>query len=237
VAKLRPDWTVVPGSERRVEVDAVAVGYGFTPQLELALALGCDTAPGPDGTPVVVVDDRQLTNRPGVYAAGEITGVGGSVLATAEGALAGLATAADLGTLGERGHAARASAWEGVRSRYRRFAAALAAVYPVPDGWRTWLSDSTLVCRCEEVPYSRLRDAVAHQGVTGLRTAKLTTRCGMGVCQGRMCGANVAALTAALSGRPEPADPLALSSRPLVTPITLAELAADPDTRQEKSTT
>ena len=227
VAKVRPDWTVVPGSERQIEVDAVAVGYGFTPQLDLALALGCDTEAGPDGAPVVAVDERQRTSKAGVYAAGEITGVGGSVLAGAEGALAGLATALDLGTLGERGHAVRAAAWEGARDRYRRFAAALAAVYPVRDGWQEWLSDSTTICRCEEVPYAKLRDAVQRYGATGLRTVKLTTRCGMGVCQGRICGANVAALTAGLTGR-EPADPLALSTRPLVTPIPLAELAADP---------
>ena len=227
VAKIRPDWTVVPGSERQVEVDAVAVGYGFTPQLDLALALGCDTEPGPDGASVVSVDERQRTTREGVYAAGEITGVGGSVLAGAEGALAGLSTALDLGTLGERGHAVRAAAWAGVRDRYRRFATALANVYPIQEGWQSWLTDSTLVCRCEEVPYGRLRDAVQRYGATGLRTVKLTTRCGMGMCQGRVCGANVADLTAALSGR-EPADPLALSTRPLVTPIPLAELAADP---------
>lgn len=228
VAKLASDWTIVPGSERRVDVDAVAVGYGFVPQLDLALSLGCGTEPGPDGGPVVTVDDYQQTSTPGVYAAGELTGVGGAVLSAAEGALAGLATALDLGTLGERGHSARAAAWNGVRSRYRRFATALAAVYPVRDGWQSWLSDSTLVCRCEEVPYRALRESVEQSGVTGLRTAKLTTRCGMGVCQGRMCGANVAALTATLSGRDEPADPLALTTRPLTTPISLDELAADP---------
>ncbi|HEY3506876.1 MAG TPA: FAD-dependent oxidoreductase [Actinocatenispora sp.] len=231
VAKLTADWSIVPGSERRVDVDAVAVGYGFTPQLDLALALGCATGPGPDGAPVVTADDYQQTTVAGVYAAGELTGVGGAVLSAAEGALAGLATALDLGTLGERGHSARAAAWRGVRSRYQRFATALAAVYPVRDGWRGWLSDSTLVCRCEEVPYRRLREAVEQRGATGLRTAKLTTRCGMGMCQGRICGANVAALTAGLAGRDETgvADPLALSTRPIVTPISLAELAAEPE--------
>lgn len=231
VARLRPDWSVVPGSERRVEVDAVAVGYGFTPQLDLALALGCEAGAGPDGTPVVTVDDRQHTTVPGVYAAGEVTGVGGATLAAAEGALAGLATAADLNTLGERGYAARAAAWQGVRDRYRRFAAALAAVYPVRDGWQGWLSDSTPVCRCEEVPYSRLRESVQRYGASGLDTVRATTGCGGGWCQGRVCGPGVAALTASLAGRSAPDDPLALSARPLATPVTLAELAADADLR------
>ncbi|MEV0838169.1 FAD/NAD(P)-binding oxidoreductase [Actinocatenispora sera] len=231
VAKLKPDWTIVPGSEKTIETDAVVVGYGFVPQLELALALGCDTEPGPDGSPVVAVDDAQLTSRPGVYAAGELTGVGGAVLAAAEGALAGLATALDLGTLGERGHAARAAAWQGARARYRRFADALAAVYPVPDGWQSWLADDTVVCRCERVRYGAVRDAVA-AGATGLGTVCAATGCGQGRCQGRSCGTGIAELTATLSGVDGPAelpDPLALSVRPVDTPIPLGELADDPD--------
>lgn len=227
VAKLRPDWTVVPGSERLVEVDAIAVGFGFTPRLDLALTLGCATAPGPDGDPVVVVNDAQLTSQPGVYAAGELTGVGGATLAAAEGALAGLATALDLGTLGERGHAARAAAWVGVRDRYRRFAEALAAIYPVRDGWQGWLRDDTVVCRCEEVPYQRLRGAVEELGAGGLRAVKLTTRCGLGWCQGRVCGRNVAALVATMTGE-EPralADAETLATRPLAAPVPLGELA------------
>ncbi len=40
----------------------------------------------------------------------------------------------------------------------------------------------TLVCRCEDVPLSALR------GHADLRDAKLVSRCGMGACQGRICG-------------------------------------------------
>lgn len=227
VAKLTPDWRVVPGSERRIAVDAVAVGYGFEPQLDIALALGCETTTVAGG-PAVTVDDRQATSVPGVYAAGEMTGVGGAVLAAAEGALAGLATAADLGTLGERGHAVRAAAWQGVRTRYQRFADALAAVYPVQPGWRDWLDEDTVVCRCEEVRYATLTGAVRDLGATGLRTVKLTTRCGMGRCQGRVCGRSVTSLTAHLAGvdESELADPTALTSRPIITPVGLGELAA-----------
>jgi D-hydroxyproline dehydrogenase subunit alpha len=45
------------------------------------------------------------------------------------------------------------------------------------------LSDPhTVVCRCEDVPFSEL------QQHAGWRDAKLHTRCGMGPCQGRVCG-------------------------------------------------
>ncbi|GIG59493.1 hypothetical protein Lfu02_38650 [Longispora fulva] len=200
IAKLRPDWTIA--STRTVEVDAVAVGYGFTPQLELATALGCavDT--------FVQVNAEQRTTVPGVYAAGELTGIGGAVLSAAEGRLAGLAAA---GAAPDPGTAR-------TRATYTRFAAALDAVYPVKPGWRSWLADDTLVCRCEEVTCGTLRDALDDQ-VTGLRTLKLCTRAGLGWCQGRVCGRNVADL----AGLP------AADHRPIATPITLGDLASAKD--------
>jgi hypothetical protein len=39
-----------------------------------------------------------------------------------------------------------------------------------------------VICRCEDVRYSRL------QQCGSWRAAKLHTRCGMGPCQGRVCG-------------------------------------------------
>jgi hypothetical protein len=42
--------------------------------------------------------------------------------------------------------------------------------------------DNTFVCRCEDVTYSRIREFPTW------REAKLQTRCGMGACQGRVCG-------------------------------------------------
>ncbi|WP_344529525.1 NAD(P)/FAD-dependent oxidoreductase, partial [Streptomyces albiaxialis] len=83
-AALRPDWSVVPGSERTLAVDAVCVGHGFTPQLELPLAAGCALRHG-----FVAVDADQRAGAPGVYAAGEVTGIAGAPAARAEGALAG----------------------------------------------------------------------------------------------------------------------------------------------------
>ncbi len=77
---------------RIVECDALAVGYGFTPQVELAVALGCETTVDGDGS-LVVYEAHQSASTPGVYVAGEVTGVGGAALALVEGRLAGLAAA------------------------------------------------------------------------------------------------------------------------------------------------
>ncbi|HKT03540.1 MAG TPA: (2Fe-2S)-binding protein, partial [Rugosimonospora sp.] len=101
---------------------------------------------------------------------------------------------------------------------------ALHAVYPVRDGWQSWLDGDTLVCRCEEVPLSALRYALAGLAVTDLRTLKLVSRAGMGTCQGRVCGPSVSALFHAVTGTPPP-DPLRLATRPITTPVPLGVLA------------
>lgn len=217
VARLDAHWRIVPGSERIVApVDAVCVGYGFTPQLELPLAAGCAVQDGH-----VVVDARQATSVPGVYAAGELTGIGGAAAAAAEGELAGLAAASD--ATGGSGPVRAAAAAARVRSG-RRFAAALASAHPLRDGWSTWLSEDTCVCRCEEVTYGQLCEAVLGRRADGMRAVKLTCRVGLGACQGRVCGRNATDLAAGLLGHP-PADPLAVDRRPLAHPVRLADLA------------
>jgi NADPH-dependent 2,4-dienoyl-CoA reductase/sulfur reductase-like enzyme len=211
VARVDRSWRPVPGTERRIPCDTLAVGCGFTPQVELGLALGCASRLGADGGLVLTVDDRQATSVPGVYAAGEVTGVGGYRLAMASGALAGLAVAG------------RSSA-RLVRSRARHsaFAAALPSVYPVPDGWLAGLAGDTIVCRCEEVRFDAIRAAVTELGARDARAVKLLTRAGMGWCQGRICGR----LVASMSGTPPSAAALADMARlTLAQPVPLGDLA------------
>ncbi|CAL9543702.1 Hydrogen cyanide synthase subunit HcnB [Actinosynnema sp. ALI-1.44] len=213
VAKLDRDWRVRPGTERRVEVDAVCVGFGFTPRLELAVAAGCAVRAG-----FVRVDDRQATSVPGVYAAGEITGIGGADLARVEGEVAGTCAAG-----GTPSPATLRTARRG-----RTFAAALDRVHALGPGWRTWPDERTLVCRCEEVDLAALRAAVDEHAALGLRSLKLTCRVGLGLCQGRVCLRNAAEL----AGVEYDAD--RFSRRPVAAPLRLGELADTPLTPPEE---
>jgi hypothetical protein len=220
VAKLRSDWTIARGSQRQQDVDAVCVGYGFVPSLELPLALGCATRPGHHGIPVVAADANLATTVPGLYVAGEATGVAGSAQALLEGRLAGLALAT------RTGHASPAAAGERLETyrqelaRAQGFADAMHRVYPVADGWRTWLQPQTIVCRCEEVTYAKLQSAVGELGVTDARSAKLLARPGMGLCQGRICGTAVTSLLGTQGH-----EPTSLARRPIAVPIRLDVLA------------
>ncbi|WP_240106985.1 NAD(P)/FAD-dependent oxidoreductase [Streptomyces sp. MUM 203J] len=98
VSRLDRDWRPVPGTARRVPCDALAVGHGLVPQLELATGLGCATRRAPDGTPALALDDDQATSVPGIWAAGETGGIGGADLALTEGELAATAIARALRT-------------------------------------------------------------------------------------------------------------------------------------------
>lgn len=210
VARLDRTWHVV--TEQEIECDTVAVGYGFTPQLELPLQLGCDTHLDADGSLVATADEWQRASIPGVYLAGEVCGVGGAQLSLVEGAVAGLHA---VGGTPDRRFVRR-------RARLRAFAAAMHRTFPVRSGWQTWLADDTVVCRCEEVTVREIRRSIVDLGATDPRAVKLLARPGMGLCQGRVCGF----ATACLVARPVTAsDLLGLSARPIAQPVTLGSIA------------
>lgn len=213
VAPVDENWRIRPGAGRTVECDALAVTYGFVPRLDLAVQLGCATAPDGAGGVALRVDAGMRTSVPGVYAAGEVTGVGGADLAETEGWIAGRAVAADLGR-----PVRPAPALSAAHDRRAAFARALRRAYPVKDGWTTWLTGDTIVCRCEEVPYDRVREA-RDLGARDARAIKLLARPGMGWCQGRMCGYAVSRLAGE-----DPTPP----RRPIAQPIRLGDLARPP---------
>jgi len=159
---------VVLSRGERVACDYLACGFHLVPNTELAQLLGCQIRGG-----CVQVDEFQQTSCPEVFCAGEPTGIGGVELSLVEGKIAGLAAA------GRRQDAVRHFKQ---RKKLQGFAKALDRAFALRQELRTVALPETIVCRCEDVPYDRL---AAHQS---WRVAKLQTRCGMGPCQGRICG-------------------------------------------------
>ena len=63
------------------------------------------------------------------------------------------------------------------------------------------MTDDTVLCRCESINRGDLqRQLEDNKHVMSVDAAKLLTRVGMGLCQGRMCGDNVAKVVAAARG-------------------------------------
>jgi len=160
------------GKTTRVEqCDYLACAFHLVPNVELAQLLGCALRDG-----CVAVDEAQQTSVENVFCAGEPTGVGGVDCALVEGQIAGLAAAG----LGEQ-----ARRFQRQRARWHGFRDGLNRGFSLRPELRSLSKPDTLVCRCEDVTRGELD---LHQD---WRDAKLHTRCGMGPCQGRTCGASV----------------------------------------------
>ena len=153
---------------RTLPCDYLACGFHLVPNTELAQLSGCQIRDD-----FVQVDDFQQTSVPGLFCAGEPTGIGGLELALVEGQIAGLAAGGD---------PAAAKRLFGERRRLRSFAHALDRTFALRRELRNLPLPETIVCRCEDVTYSRIAQYRSWRG------AKLQTRCGMGPCQARVCG-------------------------------------------------
>lgn len=210
VARLDADWRPVLGTEREVECDSVALGHGFTPRLEAAAMLGCAIVGDRRGR-FVGVDDDQRTSVDTVFAAGEVTGIGGADLALAEGEIAGYRAAGALAA-DPRVRAAAAR-----RVRLRAFARRLETAHGIRPGWTAWLTDDTVVCRCEAVTRGTI---AAHTGVP-TRAFRLATRAGLGPCQGRTCGRAVEAIVAQAGGDVDGG----FDRRAVLAPVRLGDIA------------
>lgn len=159
------------GNIVELECDRLACGFGLIPNIQLGQALGCAIE-----DQAIAVDAWQASNRADHYAAGECTGFGGSELALVEGAIAGHAAVGNL--------QAAKQLWPR-RARWQGFAKALNSAFALDPRLKSLAQPDTLVCRCEDVPYAALT------GHSDWREAKLASRCGMGACQGRVCGGAV----------------------------------------------
>jgi NADPH-dependent 2,4-dienoyl-CoA reductase/sulfur reductase-like enzyme len=217
------DGQIVPGSEQLQRVDALAIAYGFRVQSELARLAGCamqfDEAAG--GYCVSVDTDTGRTSLETVYAAGEITGLAGREVATAEGTIAGIAAARSLGF--QRLDADRML--EVARAKRRRaqaFADFVARTFAPPPELTRLMHADTIVCRCEAVTRSEIERAI-DAGAHTTSAVKRWTRCGMGRCQMRICGWPAARLLAHRLGRPL-ADVDNFTVRLPLKPVSLARI-------------
>jgi NAD(P)H-nitrite reductase large subunit len=170
----------------------------------------------------VAVDDLMRTSRSGVYAAGEVTGIGGMRVAAAEGRLAGLAAAHDAGALTSEAFAAGSAPVRARLRRMRRLADWLTGAFrPRPGLWR--LADpATTVCRCEDVRCGDVERVLAVNAATPV-SVKTMTRAGMGLCQGRICGPYLAEWLRARHGYAMPAGERPWRIRPPFRPVPLSD--------------
>lgn len=168
----------------RLPCDAVGLCYGFVPQSALPRMTGARVRPaGPAGGWAAEHDRWMRSSVPGLFVAGETTGVAGAPAAMAAGTIAGAGLALDLGAIDEAAAERIAAPARRDHASRGRFAALLDAIAD-PRPFFPDMDDDTLVCRCEDVSFGGLRPLLDGRSANAV---KLRSRCGMGACQGRNC--------------------------------------------------
>lgn len=214
------------GTTERMPADILLLHQGVIPNTNLAMSAGV-----PHTWDEVqlcwkpTVDSFGTTPIDGIAIAGDGAGIGSAWVAAQRGRLAGIAAVRAIDPLRQGAPdelAVRRDLDLALRGR-----AFIDQLYKPARDFRI-PADDTIVCRCEEITAGQIRDTVAI-GADGPNQLKSFLRCGMGPCQGRLCGTTVTELIAEKRGvAPEQVGYYRL--RPPVKPITLAELAGLPQT-------
>jgi NADPH-dependent 2,4-dienoyl-CoA reductase/sulfur reductase-like enzyme len=185
-----------------IAADHLLLHEGVIPNVQASLALGVRHE----------WDEEQLcwrpcldawgrTSLPGIAVAGDGGGIAGAAAAALSGRLAALDAALALGRIGEGEGLRRAAPLRAALARERALRPFLDRLYRPPRTVLAPAEDEVVACRCEEVRVAEIRRAI-RLGVPGPNQMKAFTRCGMGPCQGRICGPIVAAVMAEATAKP-----------------------------------
>jgi NADPH-dependent 2,4-dienoyl-CoA reductase/sulfur reductase-like enzyme len=212
------------GSAHRIVADIVLLHHGVVPNTQASRLLRVDH----DWNELQQawqprVDAFGETSLPGLRIAGDGAAIAGALAAEASGALAALGAARALGKLPVSECERRAKPWREQLARQLHIRPFLDALYRPPE-WLADPADETIVCRCEEVTAGRVRE-MARLGCRGPNQTKFFSRCGMGPCQGRICGITVTQILAKALDQP-PGQVGAYRIRAPLKPVPLGSIAA-----------
>lgn len=216
------------GTRKKIEVDSLFLHFGVAPNTQITRQVGCDHEwyeaqrywrP--------VRDQWGATSCEAIAVAGDGGGIDGAVAAALTGRLAALDTASKKGVIDNSERDRRAASIRAELETHNAIRPLLDALFAPPRDICAPPDDATIVCRCEEVTAGDIREAIA-LGAMGPNQLKSFTRCGMGPCQGRMCGLTAAELVAEANG--ETVEQVGYYRiRPPIKPVTLGELASMSD--------
>lgn len=175
------------GRSRKIPASLVLLHQGVVPNTQLSWSTGAHHE----------WDEEQLCWRPltddagrigdtQLYIAGDSRGIVGANASAVQGRLAALSIAKNLGF---ETHEDRTRILRAELRKFRAIRPFLDSLYRPQDQNRI-PSDNVIVCRCEEVSAGQIRKYV-ELGCRGPNQTKAFGRCGMGPCQGRLCGLTV----------------------------------------------
>lgn len=120
IGQVDQNWQIIPGTEKHFDVDTICLAVGLSPMSKLCDMAGCEMEDNPAKAGFVPkVNEYGETSIPGIYAAGDVSGIEEASSAMIEGRIAGIAAAARLGYISEetcqKEVAAQEAALDGLR--------------------------------------------------------------------------------------------------------------------------
>jgi NADPH-dependent 2,4-dienoyl-CoA reductase/sulfur reductase-like enzyme len=226
IAKVDKNWRPKPNTARTVKVDAICLGYGLVPSTEITMLAECEH--GYDlrlGGSIPLRKANMETTVPGIYAVGDGAGVAGRKAAIEEGCIVGISVASSLGYISGATAREQIKPHQKRLNKISRFRKILDDISLPRRGLYELAKDDTVICRCEEVTFKQLKEALVDNTIQ-INDFKRMTRMGMGSCEGRMCGPSVSEMMRhRLNASVE--DVGCLRPRPSIKPVALGVLAAD----------
>jgi sarcosine oxidase, subunit alpha len=103
VVELDENWQKIPGSEKTVKCDTICLAVGLTPSTRLLSQLGVSMKTIPEAGGFIALHDKHMqTSVPGVFVAGDSSGIEEASTAMIEGKIAGVASAIKAGKVSEK---------------------------------------------------------------------------------------------------------------------------------------
>ena len=223
VGKLDKNGELIKGTEKTFHTKALAVGYGFVPNLEAPQLAGCQLEYSQEkGGWIVKVNDRMETNRENILAAGEITGIGGAQKSLNEGKIAAHTILEKLGVENKKKLAPILKKLKKERKHHMSFVKCFNSLYKIKPKTILGIPDDTIVCRCENIDIKSIKKAI-QMGCHNPNALKILTRCTMGQCQGRTCAPVIYDILQILCHK-NPEDIGLFSVRPPFKPVSIKAL-------------
>lgn len=215
---------VMSGTEKVYQVDALAVGYGFVPNVEAPQMAGCELEYQESaGGWIVKVNDRLETSVKDIFAAGEITGVGGALKSIDEGKMAANTILRRLEKIVGPDFERELQRLSQRRKHHMQFVHYFNSLYHIPRAVLLDIPDDTIVCRCEDITMGDIKKGIA-AGYNTPKALKTARRLSMGNCQGRTCGPVVYDILNLLTHY-HPHTTGQFNARPPLKPVSLGALA------------
>ncbi len=168
--------------KRKIFCDFLMAGEGFAPQTELARLLGVKVNIDQDTKQIIPIRNKDCsTNVANLWIAGDAGGMGGAILASAQGKIAALGA---IQGLLQKNHQTKIKQVQKKAKSAIGFQTALWKIYHCRG--EAEIEEDFTICRCEQVSKKAIEEVVK-QGARDLASVKRETRLAMGRCQGRYC--------------------------------------------------